>query len=220
MAGTHGVTETVGAEIIQLVAGELREQKPVTVISGAGALVRGTVLGLIEKALGTPAAGAGNTGNGTIGSVALKEKAQIGDYILTCKVAAGNAGTFHVTAPDGTRLNNVEVGDAFSSAQIDFTIADGSVDFIVGDYFTVPVEVGSLKYEQLDLTGVTGTREARSILLEDADASAADVVAGAYCLGKFRLSDLVWPAGITDAQKNAALLQLQDRGIIVDQDFI
>jgi hypothetical protein len=57
-------------------------------------------------------------------------------------------------------------------------------------------------------------------LLEDADASSADKKAQAYLIGKFRLSDLVWPAGITDAQKNAALLQLQDRGIIVDQDFV
>lgn len=220
MAGTHGVTETVGTEIIQLVAGELREQKPVTVISGAGALVRGTVLGLIEKALDTPAAGGGNTGDGTIGSVALKEKAQEGDYTLTCIAASADGGTFKVIAPDGTRLDDAEVAVAYTSGHIDFTIADGAADFIVGDSFTVPVEAGSLKYEQLDLDGVNGSREARAILLEDADASAADVIAGAYFIGKFRLSDIVWPAGATDAQKNAALLQLQDRGIIVDQDFI
>lgn len=220
MAGTHGVTETDGTEIIQLVASEMHEQKPVTIVNGAGALVRGTVLGLITKELGTPEAAVGNTGNGLLGSVALKEKAQEGDYLLTCIAAAANAGTFKVTAPDGMRLDDAEVTVAYTSGHIDFTIADGSADFIVGDYFTVPVEVGSLEYEQLDLTGVNGAREARSILVEDADAAAAAAIAGAYFMGKYRLSDLVWPAGITDAQKNAALLQLQDRGIIVDEDFV
>ncbi len=43
MAGTHGVTETEGTEISQLVAGEMHAQKIVTVTSGQN-LVRGAVM--------------------------------------------------------------------------------------------------------------------------------------------------------------------------------
>lgn len=43
MAGTHGVTETVGTEISQLVAGETHELKIVTITSGQN-LVRGAVM--------------------------------------------------------------------------------------------------------------------------------------------------------------------------------
>lgn len=43
MAGTHGVVETAGAEISQLVAGETHESKLITVTSGQ-TLVRGAVM--------------------------------------------------------------------------------------------------------------------------------------------------------------------------------
>jgi len=220
MTGTLGVTETTGTELSQLVASDVHEQKPVTIISGAGVLLRGAVLGLIKKALGTPAAGGGNTGDGTIGSVTLGKNAQIGDYALTCIAAAANGGTFKVIAPDGIRLDDAEVGVAYTSGHVNFTISDGDTDFVVGDSFTVPVEPGSHKYEELDPAGVTGIQQARTILLEDVDASSADAAAQAYFTGTYRLDDLVWPDGITDAQKNAALLELQDRGILVDKDFV
>jgi len=43
MAGTHGITETLGTEISQLVASEVHEQKIVTIVSGQN-LVRGAVM--------------------------------------------------------------------------------------------------------------------------------------------------------------------------------
>ena len=114
------------AAISQLIAGDTHEMKPVTIINGAGALVRGTVLGLVTA---------------------------------------------------------------------------------------------SNQYDQLNPAGADGTEEARAILVEDVDATSAAAAAQAYVLGKFRSADLVWPAGITDAQKKAALLQLQDRGMPVDTDW-
>lgn len=114
------------AAISQLIAGETHELKPVTIASGAGALTRGTVLGLVTA---------------------------------------------------------------------------------------------SNKYDQHNPGGADGTQIARAILAEDADATAADITAQAYVLGKFRASDLVWPGGITDPQKKTALLALQDRGILVDTDW-
>jgi hypothetical protein len=110
-----------------LIAGETHEQKPITIQSGAGVLVRGTVLGLVSA---------------------------------------------------------------------------------------------SNEYDILNPGGADGTEEARMILVDDVDATAAAANAEGYGPGKYRLSDLVWPGAITDAQKNAAILQLQDRGILVDQDFV
>jgi hypothetical protein len=74
-------------------------------------------------------------------------------------------------------------------------------------------------YNQLNPAGSDGTETARAILVEDVDATSEDVPALAFVLGKFRTSDLVWPGGATDAQKKAALLDLQDRGMVVDTDW-
>jgi len=75
-------------------------------------------------------------------------------------------------------------------------------------------------YAQFDQDNtVPGTNTARAILAEDADASGGAVVAQAYVLGKFRAADLIWPADIEAAEKQAALLGLQDRGIVVDIDW-
>ena len=121
------MVENLDTEVVsQLVAGDTHELKPVTIASGAGALARGTVLGLITA---------------------------------------------------------------------------------------------SSQYNQLNPAGADGTEVARAILAEDVDATSEDVLAQAYVLGKFRESDLVWPGGIPDTQKKAALLDLQDRGIPVDTDW-
>ncbi|BBO80176.1 hypothetical protein DSCO28_07420 [Desulfosarcina ovata subsp. sediminis] len=122
------MTETLDTEVVsQLIAGDTHELKPVTIASGAGALSRGTVLGMLTA---------------------------------------------------------------------DFT------------------------FDQFDQDDATyGLNTARSILAEDVDATSSAVVAQAYVLGKFRSEDLIWPSDITNAEKQAALLNLQDRGIVVDTDW-
>ena len=75
-------------------------------------------------------------------------------------------------------------------------------------------------YNQFDQDdGTYGLNVARAILAEDVDATSAAVTAQAYVLGKFRESDLVWPADIETAEKQAALLNLQEFGIVVDTDW-
>lgn len=74
------------------------------------------------------------------------------------------------------------------------------------------------KYVPLDLAGVDGSEVARGILVEEVDATLADVGGHLYCLGEFRLSKAIWPVGITDAQKLVALQQLQESGMIFDVD--
>ena len=60
-----------------------------------GALARGAIVG---RVLGSPGgvAAAGNTGNGTIGSISLGMRAVAGSYRVVCIQAAANAGTFTV----------------------------------------------------------------------------------------------------------------------------
>lgn len=60
-----------------------------------------------------------------------------------------------------------------------------------------------------------GTEIARGILAEGVDATSADATSQVYLVGEYRLDDLVWPSGITDTQKATAILNLQDRGIVV-----
>ena len=92
-------------------------------------------------AVTTPATGtadAGNTGNGTMGTVSAGASAQAGTYTMTCVDATvSGSEVFSVVAPNGATLPNATVGVAYANAQINFTIADGATDFIVGDIFTV-----------------------------------------------------------------------------------
>lgn len=90
--------------------------KSVTLLAGQGALARGTVLGLITKAVGDAVAGEGNTGDGAVASITMGKKAQIGSYKLTCVGAAAGAKTA-TAAAGGTNtgdgaITEVTPGDA------------------------------------------------------------------------------------------------------------
>ena len=72
------------------------------VVLGAGNLVTGAILGRKSPAV-TVTAGAGNTGNGVMGTVTLGPAALPGNYVLTCKTKQSNAGVFTVADPRGCR---------------------------------------------------------------------------------------------------------------------
>jgi hypothetical protein len=165
-------------------------EKSVTVLSGEGALVRGTVLGKIRLGAGTIEAGAGNTGNGAPGAITVGAKAKVGAYTLKCSAAAGDGGTFQVFDPDGYRLADLSVGVAYDNGHFGITIADGAADFVVGDTFTLTIAAGSGKYKAYDASATDGSGEADAILVRDIDATSADVVVGAYKTGEFRESEL------------------------------
>jgi len=196
--GVLGVTETQGTELSQLVASDVHEQKEITVAKGEN-LERGAVLGLVESELnithGTVTGGPFQAGEtitgGTSGATAVVDVVGSG-YLDVSSVASG-------PFQDGETITG---GTSSASAAITTTLVE------------------QYKYKELDPDDGNGTETARSILGEDKDASAADAAAQAYFAGTYRLSDLVWPSGITDAQKNAAILQLQDRGILLDADFV
>lgn len=202
-------------EYIVSQASGTRSRDIVTLLSGND-LGTGTVLG--KAALGTAVtSGAGNTGDGVItmdAATPVLAPAKAGIYKATCIAVAANGGTFRVEDPDGFVLGDVAVGATFAN-DIKFVIADGAADYIVGDKFTITVAVGSGKYGALDLAAINGMETAAAILYDDVDASLADkpaVVTSRDC--EVKTTRLVWPAGITDNQKAAALAQLAALGII------
>lgn len=194
-----------------------REQ--ITILSGAGVLKAGAVLGKITYGAATTAAkSGGNTGNGTITmdvTTPILAGARAGIYTARCITAAANGGTFRVEDPDGNVMGDVAVAATFAD-DIKFVIADGSTDFIVGDGFDITIAAGSGKYVAFDPAGVDGRQNARAILFEGCDATSADVrrVVTARST-EVEAAALQWGAGVTtDPQKNAALAALAAFNIV------
>lgn len=149
-----------------------REQ--VTILAGQELSV-GHVLGKVEVGTvpTTGTADVGNTGNGTVTSVTGGKFVKVGDYTLTCISADTNLGAFSVKNPDGEALPAAAVGVAYTSDQLNFTINDGSTDFVVGDVFTVTVPVGGLQYREINFSGVDGSAKAAGLSYDAYDASAS-----------------------------------------------
>lgn len=93
------------------------------------------------------------------------------------------------------------------------TLASGSGIVKIG---TVLGEVSaSGKFKPLAPGASDGTQIAAAVILQYADATAADhAVVNLKRRAQVVLQELVWPAGITDAQKKGALDQLAALGII------
>lgn len=192
----------------------------VTIVSGAGALALGMVLGKITKGAATSAAkSGGNTGNGTLtvdATTPVRPGAKVGVYTVRCIVAATNAGTLRVSDPDGIVIGDVAVGATFDN-DIKFATADGSTDFVVGDGFDITVAAGSGKWAPHNPTAVDGREVAAGVLLGAVDATSADQVA-VICARHAEVSwaGLAWHASVDDqTKKNAAAAQLAAAGILV-----
>lgn len=194
-------------------------RESITILAGSGserALKSGQVLGKIVTGSASSAAFAGNTGNGTMGTVTVSAGAKVGVYKLVVVEPATNAGKFTVEDPDGITIGVGTVAAAFSAGGLAFTLADGATDFVSGDGFNITVAAGSGKYVALDLSGADGRQIAAGILALDATAADGTDGAGvAIVRDAVVISDkLTWPAGATTDQKNAALAQLALLGII------
>jgi len=179
-------------------------------------LIAGTVLALV--AAGLAASAYVGTGNGAMtldATTPVLSNGKAGKYTATCIVAAANSGTFRVEDPDGVVLGDVAVGATFAD-QIKFVIADGATDFIVGDKFTVTVSAESAKYTILAPAAADGTQFAAGFLYQATDATLADTATVVLArLAEVNANHITWPAGITAAQKAAAISQLADKNIIV-----
>lgn len=175
--------------------------RKITLVSGAGALTRGTLLGKITMAAtATGAAVAGGTGNGTItASPTVGSGAKLGVYRIVCVEPATNLGKFTVEDPDGITVGVATVGTEFTGGGLTFTIADGSTDFASGDAFTITIAAGSGKYKKSLLAATDGSQTPECILAEDADATSADAEALCYFVGKFDSAFMTFGTGHTAA---------------------
>ena len=210
-------------DVLKCEAPNLYSREAVTVLAGAGAgaeraLKVGAVIARRTRSMVTVTAGDGNTDDGeaTPADPPLGALAEAGIYRLACITAGADAGTFQVLTPKGYVLPDLTVGTAYEGGHLNLTVADGATDFVVGDTFVVEVS-GDGKVAALDPAAVDGTAEAIGIVAFDVtapDGADAEVTA---ILRDAVLADraIVWPDGIGEEQKNAAIADLGARGILV-----
>ena len=208
-------------DVLKCEAPNLYSRDAVTVLAGNGAervLMAGAVIARRTRSEVTVTAGDGKTGDGaaTMADPALGARAEAGIYRLACITAGADGGTFQVLSPRGYVLPNLTVGTAYAEGHLNLTVADGPADFVAGDTFAIEVS-GDGKAVALDPAAVDGTAEAIGIVAYDVTApDGADTEVTAI-LRDAVLADraIVWPAGITEEQKNAAIADLEARGILV-----
>lgn len=194
----------------QLIAGNLKIETETKVITGAAAYLRGTVMGKVTLGAVTSAAKAGgNTGTGTCTVDVATPRlayAQAGVYTVRCTAAAANNGTFELKDPRGRSLGNyvMAAGALTISNQIKFALADGGVDFIVGDGFDVTVAVGSGAYKKAVATAVDGSQTPSRILVDDIDVTGGDKNGGLYSQIEANLNKLVYDASFSASDIQAA----------------
>lgn len=185
-------------------------RETITVLSGTPAMVVGTILGKITTSvLATSAAkSGGNTGNGTC-VVDVTTPVLTGATPGVYQVRMISATQFVLIGPLGNDLGVGTNGTAFSS-RLKFVITAGGTAFIIGDGFDITVTAGSGKWTKLTLAAVNGSQNAAGVLFTTAvDASSADVKAVAIVReAAVKSGALVYPAGATQTQKDAALAQL------------
>jgi len=91
-----------------------------------------------------------NTGDGTLGGVALRNRAQVGTYRVVA-TTVGPGGDFDVLAPDGTTVGTATAGAAFVSDHLNLGVIDGAIAFAVGDAF------------EIEVTGTAGVADSASV---------------------------------------------------------
>ena len=190
-------------------------REEITVLSGQN-LKAGHVVGKVTLGAATPAAVAGNTGNGTIGAVTVGLGAKVGVYNLVCIEPATNAGKFTVEDPDGVMIGVATVAVAFSAGGLGFTIADGATDFVSGDAFTITVAAGSGKYKEYNPANTDGSAVVAGVLFDAVDASAADKKGVVIARGPVVVNagELQWFTGASAGQKTTGRAGLTSLGII------
>lgn len=217
MTTTHFAEGNYAAEFLISESDQPTYSREKVTLASGNNLLAGAVLGRIVTA-GSAAAQAGtNTGNGAMGAITVGAGAQPGAYLLKITKKVTDKGDFSVTDPQGDVCGVGSVASAFAGGGLNFTLADGTTDFEVGDQFVITVTALTEKWTELAPAAVNGSQVAAGLLYRDTDASAADadavVIARAAAVN---LNKLVWPAGITSAQKATAISQLkQAAGILV-----
>ncbi|MFG1246789.1 head decoration protein [Xanthobacter flavus] len=199
-----------------------RSREVGTIVSGAGVLKPGTVLGKITDGGAvtvTKTDVGGGKGALTLADPAYGAGVKEGVYKVILIEPAANAGAFEVEDPDGIVIGTGTVGVAFTGV-VKFTLADGGTDFAAGDIALVTVAIADPtnlgKYAVHDPAAVNGAQVPAAILYQGCDATSADVKRTLTVRDTEVHADvLTWKSGMTDDQKAAALAVLSaSHGIV------
>lgn len=151
----------------------------VTILAAQNLLI-GAVLGKVTAGAVPTTGTLTGTGNGTMSAVTGGINVQVGSYTIKNTKAVTHGGQFTVKDSNGKIIGFIEItagagGTAvFTSDEINFTITDGSTDFVLGDYFTVTVPAGGLQHRAVSFAAVDGSAKAVGILgPNDVNASAS-----------------------------------------------
>lgn len=180
-------------------------------IANGGTMTTGDVFTVVVTAGGTPVLV--GTGTGVVSAFTLGVDAKPGTYRVQL-LATSATGEFEVISPDGDKLKRGQVATAYTSSQVNFTLANGGT-MTSGDYFNIIVAKGSGKYTVLAPTAVDGSQIAVGVLFADVDASSA-ATACVVIDNNAAVNDdeLVWPT-LGTAGKATARAQLGLRRIVV-----
>lgn len=203
---------------------------PYTLLAGSGAaraVLIGTPLGMITAAgaiSAAQAAVAGNTGNGTLtlANPAFAAGALLGVYTVTCTTGgADGTSKFRVEDPLGVVVGTATGGAAFSKA-VKFTIAGGGTAFVVGDSFTVTLTqaagANDGKVKAWDPTATDGSQVLWGFAANDVTAADGIDNTGGFAIRReaiLRDGGIIWPAGLSAANKAAAVAAADLRGIVI-----
>lgn len=210
MADSINLTRVLDAEFIVDEPANLGGREQIILAADAvNDYVPGTPLAQITRgaATVTPAAAAGNTGNGALGAWTVDVGAEPGVYRMTCIEPAANGGVFSVEGPNGVQYAPLKVGVAYDGP-VNGTIADGAVDFVAGDVVTVTVSYASAnQWVRFVPDAADESGKLKGWLVFGRRKKATTQRAVALVRGPARVNGkkVNWPAGITTNQKNAAI---------------
>jgi hypothetical protein len=196
-------------------------RETITLAAGGAAVVIGQVLGGMRLGgVGSVTeTHVGNTGNGVFtpdGATPSLVNAPVGVYTVTFLTATH----YRVFDPLGREIGEGDTGVVFADL-LKFSIAAGGAAFVAGDKFLVTVGAGSGKYAAVAAAAADGTQVATAVAIEAGNPAVGDVqiVAVVRAPAIFKVSGLVWPAGITAPQKAVAIAQLAALGMTVRSDY-
>lgn len=167
----------------------------ITLVSGQANLKAGTILGRYNTAgVVVNAAVAGNTGNGTMGTITLSAGFKTGVYRIVFTAAT----VFIVEDPDGVLVGQGATGTVFTKSGLSFTITAGGTAFVVGDQWTITVDATTTKWTAVDPAAVNGAQYAAGLLIDNVDATAGDVVCAALTRNaEVNKAELIFSSAIT-----------------------
>lgn len=185
--------DELGISIADLVKAEMENllsREKVTVLAAQelelGAVVGKVTAGTVPTTGTLTAVGAEN---GTCTSVTGGKNVKVGTYRITCIQAVTNGGVFEVTGVNGEHLGTVAIDPGagqtgvFASDQINFTLTDGSTDFVFGSLFSIAVPAGSGKITAISPSAVDGTGIAYGFMAAACNAAASGRRTLAYTSG-------------------------------------